>query len=390
MNELTTTQKIVLQAAADRENGSIHPMPTNLRGGAAANVTVALVAKHLIDENGVITTLGLDAMRPDSNAKPESTDGAPTVTVLTMADAEKAYAEANAAYEATAKAYQDADDALNKAIRKGKSLAIIDKARENMMAAREATNQAAEAAMTAQSILDGFASPATAMAASDETPTDLPSDDELPKFITIEISPVMRSAIEAALNTPLTMTTDDEPAPIMETGEDFEEDVTTAEAAFNEPPMTLAIETDTTLEARAALACPANFEDADPEFMAIAKRHFSTITPENWPAIRNTIEEAYALGFEQAKAKKAKTTSTRQASTPRTNSKKAMVLEMLKRDEGASIAQITEATGWQVHTIRAFLSVAKSKMGLMITTNRPRVDGTNQQGSPGTCATYHA
>ncbi|MBF0190232.1 MAG: DUF3489 domain-containing protein [Magnetococcales bacterium] len=383
MSELTTTQETVLLAAAGRTNGSIHPMPTNIRGGAATKVTAALVAKNLIDENGVITTLGLNVADPNWNTKPESTDDAPTSTELTLADAEKAYVEADAAYEAAAKAYTDADNALNKVIRKGKSQAIIEQARETVTAAKEAANQTAEAAMTAQAILDSFAPQATTLETDAEAHMDaaLPTDDKLPQFITIEVSPLMRDVIAGALATPITAASP--------TDDDFEEDVTTAEAAFNEPPTALASDTDITLEARAALACPANFEEADPEFMAIAKRHFSTITPENWPAIRNTIEEAYALGFEQAKARKAKTTPTRQASTPRTNSKKAMVLDMLKRAEGASIEQITEVTGWQVHTIRAFLSVAKSKMGLMITTNRPRLDGTNQQGSPGACTTYH-
>ncbi|MBF0439371.1 MAG: DUF3489 domain-containing protein, partial [Magnetococcales bacterium] len=131
-------------------------------------------------------------------------------------------------------------------------------------------------------------------------------------------------------------------------------------------------------------------EEADPTIMAIAKKHFSIITPENWPAIRNTIEEAYALGFEQAKSKSDKTTPARKASTPRTNSKKALVIEMLKRPEGATIEQITEVTGWQVHTIRAFLSVAKSKLGLVITTNRLREVGPNKVGSPGSFTTYFA
>ncbi|MBF0140766.1 MAG: DUF3489 domain-containing protein [Magnetococcales bacterium] len=74
----------------------------------------------------------------------------------------------------------------------------------------------------------------------------------------------------------------------------------------------------------------------------------------------------------------------------RENTKQSKVIEMLKRPEGATAAQIAEATGWQNHTIRGFLSIAKKKLGLDISTNRVRVVGPNQQGSPGSFTTYFA
>jgi hypothetical protein len=52
---------------------------------------------------------------------------------------------------------------------------------------------------------------------------------------------------------------------------------------------------------------------------------------------------------------------------PRTreNSKQANVIGMLKRPEGATIAQICEATGWQPHTVRGtFAGALKKKLGL--------------------------
>ncbi len=55
---------------------------------------------------------------------------------------------------------------------------------------------------------------------------------------------------------------------------------------------------------------------------------------------------------------------------PRTrdNSKQAQVIAMLKRPEGATIAQICEATGWQQHTVRGtFAGAFKKKLGLEIT-----------------------
>ena len=56
-------------------------------------------------------------------------------------------------------------------------------------------------------------------------------------------------------------------------------------------------------------------------------------------------------------------------SRPRTrdNSKQAQVIAMLKRPEGATIAQICEATGWQQHTVRGtFAGAFKKKLGLDI------------------------
>jgi hypothetical protein len=44
------------------------------------------------------------------------------------------------------------------------------------------------------------------------------------------------------------------------------------------------------------------------------------------------------------------------------------VIEMLRRSEGATIAQIMAATGWQAHTIRgAFAGALKKKRGLTVT-----------------------
>ena len=48
-----------------------------------------------------------------------------------------------------------------------------------------------------------------------------------------------------------------------------------------------------------------------------------------------------------------------------------MLIDMLKRDEGASIGQIVEATGWQKHTVRGAISGAlKKKLGLAVTSPR--------------------
>ena len=48
--KLTDTQTIILSAAAGRADGSIHPLPKTLKGGAVTKVTQALLRKGLIAE----------------------------------------------------------------------------------------------------------------------------------------------------------------------------------------------------------------------------------------------------------------------------------------------------------------------------------------------------
>jgi Protein of unknown function (DUF3489) len=55
----------------------------------------------------------------------------------------------------------------------------------------------------------------------------------------------------------------------------------------------------------------------------------------------------------------------------RENSKQATVIQMLSRVEGATIAQICEATGWQAHTVRGtFAGAFKKRLGLNITSQK--------------------
>lgn len=55
----------------------------------------------------------------------------------------------------------------------------------------------------------------------------------------------------------------------------------------------------------------------------------------------------------------------------REHSKQATIIGMLQRAEGATIAQICEATGWQPHTVRGtFAGAFKKKLGLTITSDK--------------------
>ena len=60
-----------------------------------------------------------------------------------------------------------------------------------------------------------------------------------------------------------------------------------------------------------------------------------------------------------------------QTSSPRKTTKQALLINLLKRPEGATIAEIVEATGWKAHTVRGAMSGAlKKRLGLTITSEK--------------------
>ena len=63
----------------------------------------------------------------------------------------------------------------------------------------------------------------------------------------------------------------------------------------------------------------------------------------------------------EAKPASKKTAKAKDASVPREFSKKAIVLDLLRRKEGATMAEIAKATGWQNHSIRGFISGTLTK-----------------------------
>jgi hypothetical protein len=55
----------------------------------------------------------------------------------------------------------------------------------------------------------------------------------------------------------------------------------------------------------------------------------------------------------------------------RDGTKQATMIAMLRRPEGATIAHISDATGWQSHTVRgAFAGALKRKLGLEVTSEK--------------------
>jgi len=78
MTQLSDTQSLILSAAARRPEHIALPLPENLRGGAAAKVVGAMIAKGFLEE--------VDAnMRRDESVWRETGDGHGTTLVATDA-----------------------------------------------------------------------------------------------------------------------------------------------------------------------------------------------------------------------------------------------------------------------------------------------------------------
>ena len=85
----------------------------------------------------------------------------------------------------------------------------------------------------------------------------------------------------------------------------------------------------------------------------------------------------------KGRGRRRKTELVASSPIPRPGTKIAQILELLRRTGGAAVAEFTQLTGWQPHSVRGFLSgVIGKKHGLKVVSSKGE-DGIRRYSLPG-------
>ena len=325
MTNLTTAQQTILETAAGRADGSIHPLPDHIKGGAAKKVIKALRNGGMIDDTDCITTLGRNAVDPDQTDSEQIDETTTTPEQPVEADA-----------LATSEGPLDLG-----------------------------TDEGA-AAWNANMPEDAKAYHEEMNAASEEP--DGPDDyDEPPCSIFCPMDP-------ADLVQP---NADEGPADMEDTEGDFEEDVHAAEQAMAETGnLNALLEADEKYLQIARKHSPEEFRTTNnwPWVKSMIEEAYTL-------GYVDAEKHCTMMGHADAKKKNPAPRQSKPTDTPRRtreNTKQAQVIAMLRRSEGATLTQIAEVTGWTQNTIRGALAGAlKKKLGLNVVRMPHTAGGTS-------------
>lgn len=113
---------------------------------------------------------------------------------------------------------------------------------------------------------------------------------------------------------------------------------------------------------RASMPAPVTTIAAHQPLLDIAERHI-VVTQSNWEKILRAFQDVYALGM---------TDVLKRQPNPalRADVKEWILIEMMKRPEGATIEQLAEVTGWRHNTILGLISMFRTQQGLTIETRQ--------------------
>ena len=127
----------------------------------------------------------------------------------------------------------------------------------------------------------------------------------------------------------------------------------------------------------------ANLRRGEPMWRETGDGHGTTLIATEAGLEAIGIEPLVASAVASARKAKAKAepapydTDTAKPVAIRAGTKQAQIIAMLQRPEGATVAEMVEASGWLAHTVRGCISGAlKKKLGLPITAEKVEGRGT--------------